>query len=106
MPVDKHKYNWQKLQKKSFSMNRKKHSYRNKKWNFLDDDREEVATVITTIIPALNASELEEEEDASNRPKGLIASTTFINEVAANHDEEKKELCEKIRQGRFDEIVK
>ena len=37
--------------------------------NLLDDDREEVAVTIATLLPLLNTTKLEEAEDANDRRK-------------------------------------
>ena len=74
--------------------------------NILDDDREEVAGFMTTLLPALNTTELKEAENTNNRPKQRrtksiiskksrdfnLVATAFISEVAAKYDEEKKNL--------------
>ena len=77
--------------------------------NLLDDDREEVAGVVTTILPVLNSTELEEAEDTNDRTKGgrpknttskksrhlNLATNAFINEVAAKNYEENKNCTKK-----------
>ena len=88
--------------------------------DLLDDDHKEVDGVITTLLPVLNTTELEEAKDNNDRPKGRtpknttskkirclnLAATAFINEVAAKCDKEKKNCVKKVRRGRFNKLFK
>ena len=72
--------------------------------NVLDDDREEISSIMTTMLPVLNTNKLEDVEDNNNRPKRGrpknatskkircldLDATAFINEAAVKNDEEKK----------------
>ena len=79
-----------------------------------NDDRAEVASVITDALPMLNTTKLVEIDDATNdRAKGgrlkdksskkirclRVAATDFVNEVAAKHDTEKKNCTKNFRKG-------
>ena len=73
--------------------------------DLLDDDREYVAGMMMTLLPALDTTNLEEAWGTNDRPKGgrpksasskksrhlSFVATAFMSEVAAKYDDEKLE---------------
>ena len=88
--------------------------------NLLDDDREEVACFMTTLLPVLNTTELEEVEDTNNRTKGGIPKNTIskkidiriflpllsLTKLLQRIMRKIRTVQKKVRRGRFNEKVK